>query len=238
MQGDLKDKKVLIVDDNDGLCDVLGLIFEEAGARALTAHSGRDALRRFFEHRPDLVILDIMLPDINGWEVCRQIRLLADTPILMLTTLDEENAEIRGLELGADDFLSKPFNMDVLVARGRALLRRTGTGTEAGQSSAYRDEYLTIDLQNHRVLVQGEPVKLTATEFELLSCLVQNADEIVPYEQILEQVWGPEYRDSADYVHVYLSHLRRKLEENPRQPRYLLTERGIGYRFETAPAYA
>lgn len=234
MQGTLKGKRILIVDDNDGLCEVVSLIFEETGAHIYTAQNGRDGLKRFFEHRPHLVILDIMLPDIDGWEVCRQIRLLADTPVLMLTTLDEDNAVIRGLDLGADDFLSKPFNMDVLVARSCALLRRASSTPKPAQSLAYNDEYLTVDLQKRRVLVRGESVKLTATEFQLLAYLVQNAGRVLTYEQILDHVWGPEYRGSPDYVHVYVSHLRRKLEEDPRQPRYLQTEHGVGYRFEKA----
>ncbi|MDX1687520.1 MAG: response regulator transcription factor [Candidatus Promineifilaceae bacterium] len=231
-------KGILVIDDNDGLCEVVRLVLEDTGAEIYTAQSGRDGLRRFFEERPDLVILDIMLPDISGWEVCKQIRLLADTPILLLTTLDEDEAVVRGLDLGADDFLSKPFNMDVLVARSRALLRRASSTPEPKQSFTYSDEYLTVDLQKHRVLVRGEPVKLTATEFELLSYLVRNAGRVLTYAQILERVWGPEYCDSPDYVHVYLSHLRRKLEEDPRQPRYLVTEHGVGYRFERALAFA
>ena len=238
MQGELKGRGILVIDDNDGLCQIVRLILEESGARIYTAQSGREGLRCFFEHKPELVILDIMLPDISGWEVCKQIRLLADTPILMLTTLDEDDAVVRGLNLGADDFLSKPFNMDVLVARSRALLRRLSSTSPPEPSFAYSDDYLTVDLQRHRVFIRGEPVNLTATEFQLLSYLVRNAGRVLTYGQILERVWGPEYRDSPDYVHVYLSHLRRKLEEDPRHPRYLLTEHGVGYRFEKAFVYA
>lgn len=237
MRTDLDNKRILIIDDSEELCEGIRTMFEQAGAIVCAAHVGKEGLKDFFHHKPDLVILDIMLPDISGWEVCRQIRLLAATPILILSCLGEDDEVIRGLELGADDYVSKPFSMDVLLARSCALLRRASDAAPARQSAIFSDGHLTIDLRRRRVLVEGKPVKLTATEFELLSYLVRNAGHVVSYDQILEQVWGPQYRNSPDYVHVYLSHLRQKLEPNPRRPRYLLTEHGVGYRFENELDY-
>ncbi|HMN30159.1 MAG TPA: response regulator transcription factor [Caldilineaceae bacterium] len=225
-------KKILVVDDDINLLQTMKFTFARAGATVLTAMDGREGLHRFYEERPDLVILDVRMPDIDGWETCRQIRLLSNAPIIMLTTLHHDEEIIRGLDIGADDFVTKPFSRDVLLARARALLRRSEAPAEGGQEAIYNDGYLTINLARRRVQVAGEPIQLTATEFRLLAVLLQNAGQVLTYRTILEKVWGWEYYDSVDYVHVYLSHLRRKLERDPRNPHYLLTERGVGYRFE------
>lgn len=225
-------KKILIIDDDVNLGQTIKLTFARAGAEVFTAVDGRDGLRQFYEYRPDLIILDVRMPDINGWETCRQIRLLSNVPIIMLTTLDNDEDVIRGLDYGADDFVTKPFSREVLLARARAVLRRAELLNEAEDSSLYNDGYLLIDVRKHRVQVNGQTVQLTSTEFRLLTYLLQNAGQILPYQNILDKVWGWEYQDSIDYVHVYISHLRRKLEVDPRNPRYLLTERGTGYRFE------
>lgn len=227
MQG----KKILIVDDDANLCRLVKLAYEKAGAEALTAHDGQEALQKFFEHRPDLVVLDIMMPRMDGWQTCRQIRLLAETPIIMLTTLNDERTIIRGLDFGADDFISKPYSIDVLMARSRAVLRRTKSDEPSTLGITYKDEYLEINLNNRQVSVQDEHIKLTSTEYRLLAYLLQNANRVQPYEQILHNVWGWEYRDSTDYVHVYISHLRRKIEADPKEPKYLLNEHGVGYYF-------
>jgi len=230
-------KKILVIDDDYSLCQMIKFSFNRAGAQVFTAHDGREGLHQFYNHRPDLVVLDVRMPDIDGWEACRQIRMLSNVPIIMLTTLDKDEEIIRGLNFGADDFVTKPFSREVLMARVLALLRRAETPVEIG-SPSYRDNYLVIDLEKHLVFVLDKPVQLTATEFRLLAFLFQNAGQILTYQTILDRVWGWEYKDSIDYVHVYLSHLRRKLEEDPRNPRYLLTERGIGYRFEKQPPHA
>ncbi len=224
-------KKILVIDDDYSLCQMIKFSFNRAGAQVFTANDGREGLHQFYNHRPDLVVLDVRMPDIDGWEACRQIRMLSNVPIIMLTTLDKDEEIIRGLNFGADDFVTKPFSREVLMARVLALLRRAETPAEIG-SPSYRDSYLVIDLEKHQVFVLGKPVQLTATEFRLLAFLFQNAGQVLTYQTILDRVWGWEYKDSIDYVHVYLSHLRRKLEEDPRNPKYLLTERGIGYRFE------
>lgn len=224
-------KKVLIIDDDINLCQIVKFAFTREGADVYTALDGQEGLQKFFEHRPDLVILDIRMPDIDGWETCRQIRLLSSTPIIMLTTVNQENEIVKGLDCGADDFVLKPFSHNVLMARARAVLRRSDLSDEPN-SSVYSDGYLTIDLDKRRVYKRGELIRLTATEFRILSYLFQNAGHVLTYESILDKVWGEEYRGSIDYVHVYLSHLRHKVEEDPRNPCYLMNERSVGYRFE------
>lgn len=232
LKSELVDNKVLIVDDDVYVNDVLKITFEQEGAIVSTAANGREGLQTFFVERPDLVILDVMMPGIDGWEVCRQIRLLSDTPVIMLTTLRHDDEVIKGLEYGADDFVTKPCSGKVLLARARATLRRTKVVTKVTQElTDYKDNYLSVDIESRQVMVAGEPIKLTATEFRMLAYLLENAGRVLTYNQILDAVWGWEYRDSIDYVHVYASHLRRKLEENPRKPEYLLTEHGVGYRF-------
>ena len=158
---------------------------------------------------------------------------MSNVPIIMLTTLHKDEEIIRGLDLGADDFVTKPFSREVLLARARSLLRRTEQISPEPALTGYNDDYLTINLEKRRIYVNGRQISLTATEFRLLSYLLQNADQVIAYQTLLDKVWGEEYRDNIDYVHVYLSHLRRKIEEDPRNPKYLVNERGIGYRFET-----
>lgn len=226
----LAGKRILIVEDDLSLLQFMDLIFEQVGAHAVLATEGRAGLRRFREQEPDLVILDVFMPGMDGWDVCQEIRRESTVPVIMLTTLDDDNSMIRGLDYGADDFLSKPFNPDVLLARARAVLRRAYSAAPA-PSSLYDDGYLTIDVERKIVAVRSEPVKLTATEFRLLSFLIQGQGSALSYRQILENVWGEAYQDSINYVHVYVSHLRRKLELDPGNPRYLVTVHQVGYRF-------
>jgi two-component system KDP operon response regulator KdpE len=230
MQG----KKILVIDDDINLCHSIKIDFSRAGATVFTATDGQSGLQQFYQHQPDLVILDIRMPVMNGWETCRQIRLLAQTPIIMLTSVNQEQDMVRGLNYGADDFVTKPFSRDVLAARVNAVLRRTekpAKESDSGESVAYRDDKLVIDLKRRQVLLDGELVKLTSTEFKLLAYLVEHAGQILPYQTILTNVWGWEYQNDIDYVHVYISHLRRKIEREPRNPHYLINEHGVGYTF-------
>lgn len=231
MTNHLQNKKILIIDDDLGHCEVLGLILEEAGAVVYIANDGQTGLRQLYITQPDLVIVDVMMPVMNGWEVCRQIRLLTDTPIIMLTTLNDDDDIVQGFNSGADDFISKPFNAQILKVRAESLLRRREQSTTKPEQLEYHDDYLSINLAERSLFVKGAPIKLTATEFRLLSYLVRHAGRVLTYNQILENVWGSNYHDSTDYVHVYLSRLRQKIEKNHRQPQYLLTEHGVGYRF-------
>ncbi len=225
-------KKILVIDDDTLIQDIARRAFEQAGAEVYMAASGQEGLRQLFNHRPHLIILDIMMPDMDGWETCRQIRLLSDVPIIMLTSLSNEEAVIKGLDSGADDFMSKPFGSGVLLSRSRAVLRRVTAPPSLERPVRYQDDYLGIDLEKRKVFVRGDLVKLTPTEYKLLEYLVSNAGRVLTFHQILENVWGWEYRDSIDYVHVYVSHLRKKVEEDPKNSRYFLTEHGVGYRFE------
>jgi two-component system KDP operon response regulator KdpE len=227
----MNSKQILIVDDDVSLCQMLTLTFKKEGANVHTAMDGRQGLQKFFELKPDLVLLDIRMPDIEGWDVCRQIRMMSEIPVIMLTTLNRNEDIIRGLDCGADDFVTKPFSRNVLLARARAALRRIKPVITATLQLDYEDDYLCIHLKDRRVLVQGKPVKLSNREFNLLAYMVENAGRVLTHEQILDKVWGWEYRDSPDYIHVYLSHLRKKIEPDPKKPLYLQTEHGIGYRF-------
>jgi len=225
-------KKVLIIDDDPDVQGINEKVFRNIGATVKVANNGVDGVKNFFLEKPDLVITDIMMPEMDGFETCSRIRQVSNVPIIMLTALNSEEEIIRGLESGADDFISKPFSPDILVARARALLRRLEMprdGVVHGQY--YSDGYLTIDLEKRIVLVKGDSIKLTRTEYNLLAYLLQNAGWVRTFDQILANVWGPEYQGSLDYVHVYMSNLRRKIEADQKNPMYLESEHGVGYRF-------
>ena len=228
----MKDKKVLIIDDDDGLLQLAGLLFKKTGAEVFIAHNGLEGMSQLFSQRPNLIILDVMMPGMNGFEVCERIRQVSDAPLIMLTALNHEQEMLRGLEAGADDFLSKPFNAEILLARARAVFRRSENKNGGGSEFQYDNGHLTIDVERHDVSIRGKRIKLTPVEFRLLVFLARNAGKVLTIEQIIANVWGPEYKGSTDYVHVYVSHLRKKLEDNTRSPRYILTIHGIGYIFE------
>ena len=227
--------KVLVVDDDPALLSLIDHTFAREGYDVYSASDGKEALRAFFARHPDLVILDIMMPRMDGWETCRRIREVSDVPIVMLTGRGQDEDIVRGLEYGADDYLTKPFSIKVLLAHARAVLRRAALPpVDYEESTTYADDYLTVDLKERHVTVQGEVVKFTPTEYRLLAYLVQNAGHVLTFTQLLENVWGWEYQDDVHYVLVYVWHLRQKLEENPKNPQYIQTEIGVGYRFEKA----
>ena len=228
----MKDKKVLIIDDDEGLLQLAGLLFKKTGAQVFTARDGLEGMSQLFAHRPNLIILDVMMPGMNGFEVCARIRQVSDAPLIMLTALNHEQEMLRGLEAGADDFLSKPFNAEILLARARAVLRRSENKSTPRPEFQYDNGHLQIDVERHDVAVSGKRIKLTPVEFRLLVYLARNAGKVLTFEQIIANVWGAEYKGSTDYVHVYVSHLRKKLEEDTRTPRYILTLHGVGYIFE------
>jgi two-component system KDP operon response regulator KdpE len=224
-------KKILLVDDDVNLRQSLKIDFTRAGATVYAANDGQTALKLFYYHQPDLVILDINMPVMNGWETCKQIRMVAETPIIMLTSANLEQDVVRGLEYGADDFVTKPFSRNILTARINAVLRRTDQGHKEGQVTVYDDQYLRIDCLKRQVRVRGELIKLSSTEFKLLAYFLEHRNQTLSYQTILSNVWGWEYQNEIDYVHVYVSHIRRKIEEDPRNPRYLLTVHNVGYTF-------
>ncbi|MGE3270528.1 MAG: response regulator [Chloroflexota bacterium] len=230
--------KILIVDDDHDLLEALGLglQLQWQGVDIITATDGESALDRFFADLPDVVLLDVGLPRLDGFEVLRRIRQVSDTPVLMLTARGEELDKVRGLEIGADDYVTKPFSPLELLARIKAVLRRTELPPPVRASASFRADNLTVNFDSQEVRKGDQPVSLSALEYRLLFQLVRNAGHIVPRETLLARVWGDEYRDQTDYLKVYISRLRAKLEDDPERPRLILTERGLGYRFTRAGA--
>ncbi len=227
--------KVLIVDDDQRLVDALAVYLERQGYSIAKAHDGVQGLETFDKYQPDLAILDVMMPRLNGWEMCKQLRERSTVPIIMLTARGQENDRVMGLQLGADDYVSKPFSLKELEARIEAILRRVRMAQSASSGPLYRDDYLSIDASGWEVMRDGKAVDLTATERKLLFLLVEHANQILSADTILERVWGREYADRAEYVKLYIWRLRQKLERDATDPRYIVTERGRGYRFAPAP---
>ncbi len=225
-------KRILVIDDDVNFCQIIRFTFKREGAAVFTALNGVEGLQKLHSVQPDLILLDIAMPLMDGWETCLAIRRVSNVPIIMLTTIHRDDEIIRGLNYGADDFISKPFRTEILLARANAALRRAEMPQNEQKNASFRDDYLSIDLEERRVSVNGKKVKLSAREFNLLALLLSNAGRVLTYEQILDKVWGWEYRDNSEYIHVYLSQLRRKLEQDPKNPVYLITEHGVGYRFE------
>ncbi|MCZ7545935.1 MAG: response regulator transcription factor [Anaerolineae bacterium] len=224
--------RILIVDDEQAIRDALGRKLKREGYDVSLAANGLEGLRLFHGEHPDLVILDIVMPEMDGLTVCRRIREVSETPVLMLSAqaVTEEDI-IDGLNAGADEYLVKPIRLNEFAARVRALLRRSNVPTPQDDST-YNDGYLSIDVVGRHVRVSGQRVHLTPTEFKLLTVLLENAGRVVPQRELLEQVWGREYIDDVYYPRVYVSQLRRKVEPDPANPIYILTEHRVGYRFE------
>jgi two-component system KDP operon response regulator KdpE len=220
-----------VIDDDAETVELVRLVFEREGAVVYSAADGREGISQFGVCRPDLILLDVMMPQLDGWETCRLFREFTDVPIIFLTVLNREQEVVRGLDSGAVDYVSKPFKPSILLARARAALRSGTRPSKPRSKAAFDDGYLQIDLARRQVWAGGEPVQLTATEFRLLAYLVENAGQVLTYAQILDRVWGWECRESVDYVHVYVSHLRYKIEWDPGHPAYIQTERAVGYRF-------
>ncbi len=229
--------KILIVDDDPAFIRLVDKILAEKGYEVLKAMNGQEALRLVFDHKPALVLLDVVMPGMDGWEICRRIRDLSDVPVIMLTghQMAEEDI-VRGLDHGADDYVLKPVGNRELVARVRAILRRAELppSKNDGKASVFSDDFLTFNVSERKVTVNGQRVKLTPIEFRLLALLLGNAGHILTHQQLLERVWGWEYTDDLDYVRIYISHLRHKIEPEPATPRYIVTEPGVGYYFQKA----
>jgi len=223
---------VLVVDDEKTICEFVSRNLEVRGFTVMTASNGADALSVFNKQVIDLVILDIMMPGVDGLEVTRRIRQSSMVPIIILTALDGEKDKIRAFDLGADDYLTKPFGVGELLARVKAVLRRAQWTEPPTRHGRLTHGEIEVNLERHEVTVAEELVRLTPTEFKLLVYLMDHAGVALPHEAILKNVWGPEYGDETEYLRVYIGHLRQKIEADSTNPRYLLTERGIGYRFE------
>lgn len=222
--------KLLIVDDDKGLVELLEHYFQQLGYSIVTAHHGREALQRFQQDRPDLVILDVTMPEMDGWETLKALRELSDVPVIMLTVRNDEPDILRGFALGADDYVTKPFSFAQLGARVKAVLtryRKAGIQDEC----ILRAGDLVVDLVTRRVTRGGKLITLTPTEFKLLVTLMETPGRVLSPEEIVRQVWGPQYVDEVGYVRRYIWHLRRKIEPDPQNPRYIHNERGFGYYF-------
>lgn len=223
---------VLVVDDEKSIREFVLKNLEIRGYRVVTARDGIEAIKVFNTHDIDLVILDIMMPRMDGLVTTRRIRQSSLVPIIILTALDGESDKIKAFNLGADDYLTKPFGVGELLARVKAVLRRsqwTQTPTRQGNLTFGP---IMVNFERHEVTVNKTPVNLTPTEFDLLVYLMENAGSVLPHDAILKQVWGPEYGEETEYLRVYIGHLRQKVENDPTNPRFILTVRGIGYRFE------
>jgi len=224
-------KKILVIEDEERIARFIRLNLEQDGFQVEEALNGKDGLDKIRTFMPDLILLDIMLPDIDGFELLKMIREINTVPVIMLTAKGEEEDKVRGLELGADDYITKPFSPRELVSRVKAVLRRTESTGLSADEVIQVDDRLKIDFNRREIWVDGKLVKLRPTEYRLLYHLVQNAGWVLTYDQILSRVWGYEYRDEPHYVRLYINYLRQKLEKDPSNPKYILTERGVGYRF-------
>jgi two-component system KDP operon response regulator KdpE len=226
-------ERIAVVDDDPLVVRLLRANLERAGFTVLEAMDGQQGLELVAQESPDLVILDIMLPTLDGYEVCRRIRDFSLAPVLMLTARGEQIDKLRGFEMGADDYLTKPFAPAELLARVTAVLRRSQLGAPAAAAPVIQCGDVSIDLVRRRATKSGEPVALTKTEFGLLQELAQNAGKTLSHTELLTRVWGPEYRDDRDYLFAYVRRLRRKLETDPEHPALIVSEIGYGYRLES-----
>jgi len=223
--------QVLVADDEARMIHFIRMNLELEGFQVIEASNGIEALDMVRKHIPDLIILDVMMPQLDGFETLRMLREFSGIPVIMLTAKGEEEDKVRGLELGADDYVTKPFGARELVSRVKAVLRRVSSIGEPGEAVIQIDKRLSVDFNRREVIVAGRRIKLRPTEYRLLYHLIENAGWTVPHEQLLAKVWGYEYRDETHYVRLYINYLREKIEEDPANPKYILTERGIGYRF-------
>lgn len=231
MTVDLKGRRILVVEDEPHMLDLIRVTLEGAGFLVSGAVTGSEGLGRIREEIPDLVVLDLNLPDVSGFEVLRQIRQTIGVPVIMVTVQASDEDRVLGLELGADDYMGKPFNHRELVSRIKAVLRRTETPAPVSRGLVEIDARLQVDLDRREAVVEGDRVHLRPTEFKLLHQFINHPGRLLTHEALLSRVWGPEYRDDTQILRLYVTYLRKKLEADPANPRYIFNERGLGYRF-------
>lgn len=227
--------KVLVVDDEEHIVELLKFNLENTGYKVITANNGNDAVTLAKENKPDLVLLDLMIPGMDGFDVCKEIKRNADirkTAIIMLTAKGEEFDKILGLELGADDYITKPFSIRELLARVKAVLRRSAN-VKAEEINVFESGHLNVNFERHEVKVNGEKVDMTLKEFELLEILIKNRGKILQRETLLDKVWGYEYIGETRTVDVHIRYLRKKIEKDDKNPKFIETIRGVGYRFSS-----
>ena len=224
-------KKILVVEDEKAISDILVFNLQREGYDTLAAYDGAEGLRCALEEAPDLILLDVMLPEMDGFEVCRRVRAEKDTPIIMLTAREEETDKVMGLELGADDYITKPFSMRELMARVKANMRRTYAGEDGEKAEAPSGGGLRVSKDNGMVYKNGHPLELSAREFDILCFLSAAPGRVFSREELMEQVWGYDYYGDLRAVDVAIRRLREKIEDEPASPRYIITKRGMGYYF-------
>lgn len=224
--------KILIVDDDRTLVRLMREALSKAEFEIVTAFNGIDALQELYAKQPDLVLLDVMMPRMDGWETATRIRQVSKVPIIMLTAKDEESDKLKGFAAGVDDYVTKPFSFAEMVARAQAVLNRARLAPTEHKPKRYSSGNLVIDTDARRVLKDGKIIELTPTEYRLLITLAENAGRVLSHEQLLNKVWGYEYGEDTGYVKRYIWYLRRKVEDDPRKPEHILTERGFGYLFQ------
>ncbi len=222
---------ILIVDDELRMRRFIRMNLELEGYQVIEAENGIQALDQIRQFNPDLAIMDVMMPEMDGFETLKLLREISTMPVILLTVRDDEEDITRGLSLGADDYITKPFSPRVLTSRVGAVLRRAHWPAPPPRTVLRIDDRLSIDFNRHQVIVNGERIDLRPTEYRLLNHLIQNAGWVVPHDTLLAKVWGYEYRDETHYLRLYINYLRKKIEEDPANPKYILTERGVGYRF-------
>jgi two-component system KDP operon response regulator KdpE len=225
------DKLILVVDDEPRMVRFVRMNLELEGYQVSEASNGIETLDKVRDELPDLVLLDVMMPEMDGFETLERLREVSTVPVIMLTVKGEEEDRIRGLELGADDYVNKPFSPRELASRIRAVLRRAEMPSPVAKTTITIDDHLQIDFRQREVIVDGERIRLRPTEYRLLYHLVNNAGWVMTHEMLLSKVWGYEYRDETGLLRLYITYLRKKIEPDPSHPRYIFTERGVGYRF-------
>jgi two-component system KDP operon response regulator KdpE len=226
--------KILVVDDEPKITRVLRTGLTLRGYQVRSAYDGETALEQFADWSPDLVVTDLAMPHMNGIELCRRIRLTSEVPIVVLSVKGEEQTKVEALDAGADDYVTKPFGMDELVARVRAALRRAPAAQNAPATVLEAGDF-QIDFEAHQVTVAGKPVRLTPKEFELLAFLMRNAGKVLTHQTLLKAIWGPASAEQTEYLRVFVGNLRKKIETDPSKPRFIVTEPWIGYRFDPSP---
>lgn len=223
-------EKILVIDDEETTVQLIAILLERRGYEVIKAFRADEGLRKAYRSQPDLVLLDIMMPDMDGWDVCKRLREMSDVPIIFLTARGETRDVVRGLEMGADDYILKPYDNDELVARVRAHLRRSPR-PNMSEELAFNNGEFRINFMNREVRVRNEIKHLTPKEFNLLGVLVRSAGRVVTRNELVTEAWGEEYGDAIDSLKLYIHYLRQKLEVDPNHPEYILTLRGVGYRF-------
>lgn len=221
--------RILVIDDDPTLNSLIRQSFHAKGYEVITALNGMEGLKLAYRSHPDIILLDIMMPDLDGFETCRRLREISEVPVLMLTAMSSEDDLLRGFEAGADDYVKKPFSLKELEARITAVMKRSANGD--GSEIAYDDGTLRVDLQRQHVYRDNQRVHVTPTEFRLLSCLIRHRGHVVSHEDLLREVWGDGYLDAVPSLSIYIRYLREKIEENPSEPHYIMTKWGVGYWF-------